>query len=49
MTDAQPHRFLRACKFDVAKTKAMLLSAEQWRKQFGVEDIVKYVTVIPNP
>ena len=33
-------RFLRARKFDVAKAKAMLLSAEKWRKDFGVEDIV---------
>lgn len=40
---ALPRRFLRARKFDVAKTKAMLLSAEQWRKDFDVEDIVKYV------
>lgn len=36
-----PRRFLRARKFDVAKTKAMLLSAEQWRKDWNVEDIVK--------
>jgi len=36
-------RFLRARKFDVAKAKAMLISAEQWRKDFGVEDIAKYV------
>lgn len=36
-------RFLRARKFDLAKAKAMLLSAEQWRKEFGVDDITKYV------
>lgn len=35
------HRFLRARKFDVAKTKTMLLSAEQWRKDFNVEEIVE--------
>ncbi|KAH7930327.1 hypothetical protein BV22DRAFT_1043309 [Leucogyrophana mollusca] len=33
-------RFLRARKFDVPKAKAMLLSAEQWRKDFKVDDIV---------
>jgi hypothetical protein len=33
---------LRARKFDVAKTKAMILSAEQWRKDFKVDEIVKY-------
>lgn len=36
-------RFLRARKFDVAKAKEMLLSAEQWRKEFKVVDIVEYV------
>ncbi|KAH0839514.1 hypothetical protein J3R83DRAFT_372 [Lanmaoa asiatica] len=36
-----PHRFLRARRFDVVKTKAMLLSAEQWRKDLNVEDIVE--------
>jgi hypothetical protein len=36
-------RFLRARKFDVAKAKAMLLDAEKWRKEFGVEDIMKCV------
>ncbi|PPQ65350.1 hypothetical protein CVT26_000065 [Gymnopilus dilepis] len=41
MTDAMLLRFLRARKFDLAKAKAMLLAAEQWRKDFGVEDIVK--------
>ncbi|KAI6126918.1 CRAL-TRIO domain-containing protein [Pisolithus sp. B1] len=32
--------FLRARKFDVAKAKAMLLSAEQWRKEFGIDDLM---------
>ncbi|KAF8554975.1 hypothetical protein OG21DRAFT_1496625 [Imleria badia] len=41
MDDATLLRFLRARKFDVAKTKIMLLSAEQWRKDLGVEEIVK--------
>jgi hypothetical protein len=35
------NRFLRARKFDVALTKKMLLDAEQWRKDFGVDDLVK--------
>ena len=39
-----PNRFLRARKFDLVKTKEMLLSAEQWRKDFGVEDIMKSVS-----
>ena len=38
-----PNRFLRARKFDLAKAKEMLLSAEQWRKDFGVEEIMKCV------
>ncbi|THV00550.1 hypothetical protein K435DRAFT_656941 [Dendrothele bispora CBS 962.96] len=41
MDDALLLRFLRARKFDVALAKTMLLSAEQWRKDFGVEEIVK--------
>jgi len=41
MDDASLLRFLRARKFDVPKAKAMLLAAEQWRKDFGVEEIVK--------
>lgn len=36
-------RFLRARKFDIVKAKEMLLNVEQWRKDFGVDDIVKYV------
>jgi len=41
MDDAMLLRFLRARKFDHVKTKVMLLDAEQWRKEFGVDDIVK--------
>lgn len=37
------NRFLRARKFDIPKAKAMLISNEEWRKEFGVEDIIKYV------
>ncbi|CCM03233.1 uncharacterized protein FIBRA_05358 [Fibroporia radiculosa] len=41
MDDALLLRFLRARKFDVAKAKAMIVSFEQWRKDFGVDDLVK--------
>ncbi|KAI0315350.1 CRAL-TRIO domain-containing protein [Amylostereum chailletii] len=41
MDDATLLRFLRARKFDVAKAKEMLLACEQWRKDFGVDDIMK--------
>ncbi|KAJ8073649.1 cytosolic factor, phosphatidylinositol/phosphatidylcholine transfer protein [Marasmius tenuissimus] len=41
MDDATLLRFLRARKFDVALAKKMLLDAEQWRKDFGVEDLIK--------
>jgi hypothetical protein len=34
-------RFLRARQFDVVKAKAMLLDCEKWRKEFGVDDVVK--------
>jgi len=34
-------RFLRARKFDVPKAKEMLINAEKWRKEFGVDKIVK--------
>jgi hypothetical protein len=36
-------RFLRARKFDVHKAKAMLLSAEQWRKDEDVDELVRCV------
>jgi len=41
MDDATLLRFLRARKFDVQKAKAMLLSTEEWRKEFGVDEIMK--------
>ena len=41
MIDVLRIRFLRARKFDVAKAKEMLISCEQWRKDFNVDDIVK--------
>ena len=36
-------RFLRARKFDLTKAKEMLISAEKWRKDFKVDEIVKFV------
>ncbi|KAJ6579542.1 CRAL-TRIO domain-containing protein [Mycena vulgaris] len=41
MSDATMLRFLRARKFDVAKAKEMFIANEKWRKDFGVDDIVK--------
>ncbi|KIY52580.1 hypothetical protein FISHEDRAFT_35007 [Fistulina hepatica ATCC 64428] len=40
MSDSLLLRFLRARKFDYVKSKEMLLNAEQWRKDFGVDEIV---------
>jgi len=39
--DATLLRFLRARKFDVVKAKEMLVSCEQWRKDYNVDDIAK--------
>ncbi|KAI0031553.1 CRAL-TRIO domain-containing protein [Vararia minispora EC-137] len=41
MDDPTLLRFLRARKFDVVKAKEMLLAYEQWRKDFGVDDILQ--------
>ncbi|ESK95408.1 sec14 cytosolic factor [Moniliophthora roreri MCA 2997] len=41
MDDATLLRFLRARKFDVALAKKMLLDAEEWRRDFGVDNLVK--------
>ncbi|KIK50076.1 hypothetical protein GYMLUDRAFT_183206 [Collybiopsis luxurians FD-317 M1] len=40
--DATLLRFLRARKFDVALVKAMIINCEKWRKEFGVDNIVKH-------
>jgi hypothetical protein len=37
------HRFLRARKFDVPKAKVMLLSAEEWRKECQLDELVQCV------
>ncbi|KAG4305999.1 hypothetical protein PORY_000909 [Pneumocystis oryctolagi] len=34
-------RFLRARKFDVTQAKTMFIECEKWRKEFGVDDIMK--------
>ncbi|CAG8651495.1 4541_t:CDS:2, partial [Diversispora eburnea] len=39
--DACLLRFLRARKFDLPKTKKMFMDCEKWRKDFGVDDLVK--------
>lgn len=41
MDDTLLLRFLRARKFDFEKTRTMFLETEEWRKSFGVDDIVK--------
>jgi len=39
--DATLLRFLRARKFDVPKAKEMFLACEKWRKDFGVDELVR--------
>ncbi|KAJ6585015.1 CRAL-TRIO domain-containing protein [Mycena capillaripes] len=39
--DATLLRFLRARKFDVPAAKTMFLAAEKWRKEFGVDELVR--------
>ena len=33
-------RFLRARKWDIQMAKQMILEAERWRKEFGVDNIL---------
>jgi CRAL/TRIO-like protein len=40
-------RFLRARKFDLHKAKAMLLSAEQWRKDENIDELARCVAFFP--
>lgn len=40
MDDTQLLRFCRARKFDYPQVKAMLVACEDWRTEFGVDDIV---------
>jgi hypothetical protein len=42
-------RFLRARKFDLAATKTMIYKCEQWRKDFGVDELVKYDVSLAPP
>lgn len=39
--DATLLRFLRARKFDLDKARLMFVANEQWRKDFGVDEIVR--------
>ncbi|CAJ0762588.1 14270_t:CDS:2 [Entrophospora sp. SA101] len=39
--DAYLLRFLRARKFDLIKTKKMFIDCENWRKEFGVDELVR--------
>lgn len=41
MDDELMLRFLRARKFDIVAAKKMLQECEQWRKEFGIEEIMK--------
>ena len=41
LDDASLLRFLRARKFDVHKAYLMFTECEQWRKDFGVDDLVQ--------
>jgi len=41
MDDATLLRFLRARRFDVPKAKAMLVSAEQWRKDEKIDELAR--------
>lgn len=38
-------RFLRARKFDLVKSKTMIIDQEKWRKSFGTDELAKCVYV----
>ncbi|KAI5790735.1 phosphatidylinositol transfer protein [Peziza echinospora] len=42
-------RFLRARKFDIPLAKAMYLECEKWRKEFGVDKLVKEFVYVEKP
>ncbi|EXJ88913.1 hypothetical protein A1O3_01977 [Capronia epimyces CBS 606.96] len=42
-------RFLRARKFNVEAAKQMFIKNEQWRKEFGVEDLVRNFDYTERP
>lgn len=42
-------RFLRARKFDLTLSKQMFTDCERWRKEFGVDDIVKNFVYVEKP
>lgn len=41
LDDATLLRFLRARKFDIAKTKEMFIACEKWRQEFGTNTILE--------
>jgi hypothetical protein len=47
-TDSYLLRFLRARKFNLELSKQMIYAAEQWRKDFGVDEIVRLVILFLN-
>jgi len=49
MDDPTLLRFLRARKFDVDKAYIMFTDCEKWRKEFGVDEIVKTFKFDENP
>lgn len=46
LTGCGARRFLRARKFDVEKAKQMIAACEQWRKDFGVDELWKCVLIL---
>ncbi|KAI9707118.1 MAG: cytosolic factor, phosphatidylinositol/phosphatidylcholine transfer protein [Candelina mexicana] len=42
-------RFLRARKFNVEQSKQMFIECEKWRKEFGVDDLVRNFNYVEKP